>query len=112
MIAVDGFEGSASSEVYESMFEVGVNELDTNPIADLEPVKAAHELPLCRGARDSDPRPLRGGTGDERVESLSNVGRQEERGGGFPNPPFYLRGVVLLLRAMHGEGTQLLGRIR
>ena len=33
--AMDGFESSASSEVYESMFEVGVNELDTNPIADL-----------------------------------------------------------------------------
>src|SRR5580658_3117702 len=103
---------SASSEVYESVLEVGVNELDTHPIANLEPAKAADQFPLCRGARNSNPRPFGRGTGDEGVESLSNVGRQEERGGGLPNPPFYLSGIVLLLCTMQGERIEFLGRVR
>jgi hypothetical protein len=52
------------------MLDVGVDEFDPYPIADIEAREAAHDLSLHSWLEDARPRALLGCDGHDRVEPL------------------------------------------
>ena len=80
-----------------------MKELDTDLVTYGQPRKATLEAPLHRGLPETNPRALRGRAGHDRVKSLADARREQQRAGGLPRESFDLVGRVLALSAMRGQ---------
>lgn len=63
---------SVAREVDETTLDVGVDQLDADAVAHVETLESALQPPFGRRLEDPHPRSLRGGAGDQGVESLPN----------------------------------------
>src|ERR1700730_16841561 len=88
--------------------DVGVDEFDSHVIADIEPLRSAHDLPFNAGLPDADAGALLGRAGHDRIELRSDPGGQQKRGRRLLDLPLDLRRVVLLLGAVGAKPSRSL----
>ena len=79
------------------MLDVGVDELDAHPIADVKALEAAHDLSLHGRLEDADPRTLLGRASHDRVKLLADPRCEKLCGGGLSHLPLNLGRIVLLV---------------
>ncbi len=79
-----------------------MDEFDTNLVAHLEPLGALHEPAFGRRLEKPNPSAFVRRTSDNGVECLSNLSRQQQRGGGLVDLAFNLGRGIFLIRAVLG----------
>jgi hypothetical protein len=66
-----------TGEIDKTPGGVGVNELDTEPVAHVQPLESPHHPPLGEGVGNAYPCSLIRRTGDNRIEALSDPRREQ-----------------------------------
>ena len=98
---------SGAAEVYETALDVRMDEFHANVVAHVESFKAEREPAFGRRLEKPNPSALVRCASDDGVELLSNLSRQQQRGGGLDDPAFNFGGGVFLIGAVLGQLRQL-----
>src|SRR5512141_3477336 len=85
--AVDAGSSSVAREVDETALDIGVDQFDLNVVAHVKTPEPAFQSPFRRRLENPNPRSLRGGAGDDRIEGLPHPAGQEQRGRRLADPP-------------------------
>jgi hypothetical protein len=103
---------SGALEVDVPLLVVQCDQPHRERIADVGAFQAAHQPAFQHRAGDAHEGALGRGAGDDGIEGLADAPAQQGRAGGLEHLALDAVGVVLLQRAVPGDGLQLLQRIR
>ena len=102
----------SAREVDEAALDVGGDEAHLDAVADVEAVRAAHELPSTGGLEDAHPGALLGGAGDDGRRSARRcAGSSSSAAADLRTCRSTLSAASSCSRAVAGELGELLGRV-
>src|SRR5579871_5111126 len=79
-------------KINEPSFNVGVSQLDSHPLADVEAFKPAGQTAFNWNLQNAYPGAFCRRAGDDAVELLADARLQHDGGGGLGDLPFHLLG--------------------
>jgi hypothetical protein len=99
---------SASHEVDETFLWIRRNETDAEPVANVDCSGIPKQFTFDWWMRHTNPSSVIGGSGNDRVEYLSDLGLKKDRGCALLHQPLYFVRSVFSFRAVRGERPEFL----